>query len=114
MSSKRSPRSDIWSDLELESKYRCVTTAESQETPHASSDWSWQLRGHCLTVPSEIFFPEDHASRRARREREEQAKRICRTCPVLSTCREHALTTPERFGVWGATTARERQHAAHS
>ncbi|HEY5843980.1 MAG TPA: WhiB family transcriptional regulator, partial [Mycobacterium sp.] len=42
------------------------------------------------------------------REREEQAKRICRDCPVLAVCREHALKTPEKYGVWGAMTTQER------
>ena len=70
--------------------------------------WSWQLRGSCQEFSAELFFPEEEPRRRIRREREEQAKRICRDCPVLATCREHALTTPERYGVWGAMTTQER------
>jgi WhiB family transcriptional regulator, redox-sensing transcriptional regulator len=69
--------------------------------------WSWQLRGSCLAYPAELFFPEEEG-RRTRRQREEQAKRICLQCPVLTACREHALKTPERYGIWGATTPRER------
>ena len=70
--------------------------------------FSWQLHGSCQEFPAELFFPEEEKRKRIRREREEQAKRICRDCPVLATCREHALTTPERYGVWGAMTTRER------
>ncbi|TRW88516.1 WhiB family transcriptional regulator [Mycolicibacterium sp. 018/SC-01/001] len=69
--------------------------------------WSWQLQGRCLDFPVELFFPESDR-RSERRRREEEAKRICRTCPVLMRCREHALRVPERYGVWGATTPRER------
>ncbi len=69
--------------------------------------WSWQLRGSCLDYPADLFFP-DYDRRADRREREEQAKRICRECPVLTRCREHAVSVPERYGIWGATTPRER------
>jgi WhiB family redox-sensing transcriptional regulator len=69
--------------------------------------WSWQLRGSCLDSPSDLFFPESEP-RRDRRRREEQAKSVCRDCPVLARCREHAVSTPERYGIWGATTPRER------
>lgn len=70
--------------------------------------WSWQLRGSCQEFSAELFFPEEEPRRRIRREREEQAKRICRDCPVLALCREHALKTPEKYGVWGAMTTQER------
>ena len=69
--------------------------------------WSWQFRGSCLSHPAEVFFPEAD-SRRVRRRHEEEAKRICRDCPVMQKCRDHAVKTPERYGIWGATTARER------
>ncbi len=70
--------------------------------------WSWQLRGLCQDHPAELFFPEEEKRKRVRRQREEQAKRICGECPVLALCREHALRTPEKHGVWGAMTTRER------
>lgn len=69
--------------------------------------WSWQSRGKCLGYPPEVFFPDEHPRRR-RREREEEAKRICYGCPVMVSCREHALKTPENYGIWGALTAHER------
>ncbi len=69
--------------------------------------WSWQLRGRCLDFPTDLFFPES-APRHVRRQLEEQAKRICQSCPVLDTCRDHATSVPERYGIWGATTPRER------
>lgn len=81
------------------------------EPPRAlESVWEWQLQGRCRALPAHIFFPDDHRGQ-ALREREEKAKRVCRGCPVLVTCREHALQLPGRFGVWGAMTARERSRA---
>jgi WhiB family redox-sensing transcriptional regulator len=70
-------------------------------------EWTWQQRGRCLNLPSEVFFPED-ATRTCRRAQEERAKRICRGCPVITECREHAVRMPETYGIWGATTPRER------
>jgi WhiB family redox-sensing transcriptional regulator len=75
--------------------------------------WSWQRRGRCQDYPIEMFFPEDE-SRLGLRRREERAKLICRQCPVLDACREHALRTPERYGVWGAMSAGERVRTGRS
>jgi WhiB family redox-sensing transcriptional regulator len=69
--------------------------------------WSWQTQGRCRDYPAEMFFPESEG-RDGLRSREKQAKDICRECPVVFTCREHALRTPEVHGVWGAMSARER------
>ncbi|MGE2714459.1 WhiB family transcriptional regulator [Mycolicibacterium litorale] len=69
--------------------------------------WSWQTRGRCRDYPAELFFPESEG-RDGLRRREEAAKDICRQCPVIHLCREHALRTPEPYGIWGATTPRER------
>jgi len=45
----------------------------------------------------------------ARRAREERAKAICRACPVLEQCREHALAVQEPYGIWGAMGEGERR-----
>ena len=71
------------------------------------ADWTWQERGSCRNMPTELFFPEDGA-RRHRSAKEQRAKRICRGCPVVAQCREHAVAIQEPFGVWGAMTALER------
>nr|WP_226863214.1 WhiB family transcriptional regulator [Mycolicibacterium baixiangningiae] len=65
------------------------------------------MRGRCRDYPAELFFPES-GGRDGLRSREERAKDICQECPVILSCREHALHTPEMYGVWGAMTARER------
>jgi len=38
-----------------------------------------------------------------------RAIRVCMICPVRVSCAEHALFYPERWGVWGGTTERQRQ-----
>lgn len=39
---------------------------------------------------------------------EEQAKAVCRRCPVRWECLTYALETRQRHGVWGGLTAEER------
>jgi WhiB family transcriptional regulator, redox-sensing transcriptional regulator len=70
-------------------------------------DWNWQFDGSCRRLPPEVFFPED-SGRTGLRAREERAKQVCRACPVLVQCREHALSVRETHGVWGAMSARDR------
>ncbi len=41
--------------------------------------------------------------------RDQQAKAICADCPVREQCLDHAVRTPEQYGVWGGMTPRERR-----
>ncbi|TRW78552.1 WhiB family transcriptional regulator [Mycolicibacterium sp. 018/SC-01/001] len=75
--------------------------------PPIQESWSWQWRGTCRDYPVEMFFPDD-PHRAVVRRKEKAAVAICRQCPVLQQCRDHALRTPEQHGVWGAMTAGER------
>lgn len=59
-----------------------------------------------------LFYNEVDEPRRIRRTKERHAKRICARCPVVNECLEHALIRPERYGIWGGTTADERHHLA--
>jgi WhiB family redox-sensing transcriptional regulator len=36
------------------------------------------------------------------------ARQICRTCPVIGDCLDHALRDNEREGMWGGHTPKER------
>ena len=75
--------------------------------PPRSPEWNWQLQARCRGHPVAMFFPEE--VRGAARMREEaRAKLICAGCLVLTQCRDHALSVPESWGIWGATTPRER------
>lgn len=63
---------------------------------------SWRQRGACRGVDPDVFYPisDDEA---------EEAKSICRVCPVRESCLEYALANRERDGVWGGATERERR-----
>lgn len=43
--------------------------------------------------------------------REHRAKAICRECPVLAQCRDHALAVGEVYGIWGGMSESERAMA---
>jgi WhiB family redox-sensing transcriptional regulator len=70
--------------------------------------YEWQERGLCRNMSVEVFFESEGARGSGRELREEAAKRVCRQCPVIRQCREHAIAA-EDFGVWGGLTARERE-----
>lgn len=62
----------------------------------------WAQRAACRGIDPDLFFPE-------RGQDTEPAKTVCRTCPVIDACLDHALRNGERVGVWGGTSERERR-----
>lgn len=69
----------------------------------AEADPSWRDRALCRGLDARLFFPE-------RGESVQEAKRVCRACPVAVECRNYAIDGCEQVGIWGGTTPRERQH----
>ncbi|MFC0452770.1 WhiB family transcriptional regulator [Rhodococcus jostii] len=72
-----------------------------------SGDW-WALAA-CRDTELAVFFSPDDERGRARDRRETQARQICRPCPVLVQCRNHALVVGETYGVWGGMTEGDRR-----
>lgn len=56
----------------------------------------------CRRHDPAIFFPDDDRL-------SHRAKAICATCPHIDPCRQHALTHPEPYGVWGGLSESERR-----
>ena len=71
--------------------------------------WEWQVDGACRRESPDVFFHPEGERGTARRSRDSVAKAVCLSCPVLQSCREHALRAREPFGVWGAMTEYERE-----
>ncbi len=65
-------------------------------------DLEWQDGANCTGANANLFFPERGASTRT-------AKGICRECNVRLECLEFAITTGEKFGIWGGMSERERR-----
>ena len=86
-----------------------VSVAAVRRLPEPRSDaWDWQLRGACRGMDNAVFFHPERERGAAKVERELRAKAVCRTCPVIEQCRQHALSVQEPYGVWGGLTAAER------
>jgi WhiB family transcriptional regulator, redox-sensing transcriptional regulator len=74
-----------------------VSLFKSEEDPAR-----WQQRGNCLGVDPDLFFPERGVSTK-------EPKAVCKGCEVQAECLEYALSNGEKFGIWGATSERERR-----
>src|SRR5215218_6920357 len=84
--------------------------AEISRLPGPVADvWEWQFQGTCRWVDPAVFFHPEGERGPARRRRDDAAKAVCATCPVVAPCREHALTVREPYGVWGGLSEQERE-----
>lgn len=74
----------------------------SYDSTSSRKNPDWRLLGKCREHDPELWFPPRGGSSK-------QARAICRTCPVLQTCRQWAIDHNEAGGVWGDTNERERR-----
>lgn len=79
--------------------------------PLADADeGGWELEAACRSEDPTMFFgPNRFEPKRERLERERSAKTICRACPVIDACRDHAVVHGELYGVWGGLGEAERR-----
>lgn len=63
---------------------------------------AWRDRGACRGMNPDMFFPERGDDAR-------DAKAVCARCPVTADCLEWALTAPEKDGIWGGTSGKDRK-----
>lgn len=70
---------------------------------------TWQQQAACRSKDPELFFPIGDSGPALIHA--EEAKQVCRTCPVRADCLDYALDNPTRTedGIWGATTPPERR-----
>jgi WhiB family redox-sensing transcriptional regulator len=68
---------------------------------------NWRSAGACLSADPDLFFP---ISSTGPAERQiARAKTICAGCAVRRECLEFALSHDQIYGIWGGTTAEDRQ-----
>lgn len=67
-----------------------------------AEEFAWMASGACLGMDPTLFFP-------GRGESHKPALDVCRGCPVRQDCLDYALDNRIKFGVWGATTERQRR-----
>ena len=86
--------------------YSVIRAPENLSPVH--DKWEWQYQGSCRNVDPEIFFLEHGERAQSKIKKEQKALTVCRTCPVIQKCLDHALSVPEMYGVGGGTTADQR------
>ncbi|MFB7030972.1 MULTISPECIES: WhiB family transcriptional regulator [unclassified Streptomyces] len=62
----------------------------------------------CFGEDPELFFPVGESGPALLQE--EEAKGICRRCPLMDSCLQGALDRNETTGVWGGTSPRDRRN----
>ncbi|MEU7133715.1 WhiB family transcriptional regulator [Streptomyces sp. NPDC046261] len=67
----------------------------------------WLRYAACTREDPDLFFPVGTVGPAARQQ--EDAKKVCRRCPVRAQCLDYALRTGENSGVWGGTCEDERR-----
>lgn len=86
-----------------------VAVAEISRLPKPLAElWEWQFDGACQDLPTEMFFHPEGERGPRRRNRENAAKAVCATCPVIQQCREQALSIQEPYGIWGGLSEDDR------
>lgn len=68
---------------------------------------SWLHKAACRDEDSELFFPVGTSGPALLQV--EQAKAVCRRCPVSDECLQWALASGENSGVWGGLSEEERR-----
>jgi WhiB family transcriptional regulator, redox-sensing transcriptional regulator len=68
---------------------------------------NWRNDAACLGVDPDLFFPIGTAGPAL--DQIDEAKRICRACPVRERCLAWALEAGAATGIWGGTTDDERR-----
>ncbi|MFF1544960.1 WhiB family transcriptional regulator [Streptomyces sp. NPDC058291] len=67
----------------------------------------WREHAECRTEDPDLFFPIGTSGPALLQT--EQAKAVCRHCPVREPCLEWAMETDQTLGVWGGTSETERR-----
>lgn len=73
----------------------------------ANASYHWRREAACRDTNPDLFFPVGTTGQAL--VQIEQARIVCRACPVQSDCLEYALTTNQDAGIWGGTSEEERR-----
>ena len=71
----------------------------------------WRHRAACRDEDPELFFPIGNTGPALLQI--EEAKQVCRRCPVTESCLRWALGSGQDAGVWGAMSEDERRALKH-
>lgn len=74
---------------------------------HNTGDDAWRVNALCQDEDPDLFFPIGNTA--STLYQTEEAKAVCRRCPVIENCLQWALETGQDAGVWGGTSEDERR-----
>lgn len=63
----------------------------------------WRDDARCKDTDGDAFYAEGPGGQVS-----SAVLNVCAACPVAQACLDHALTFPERFGIWGGTSPLQR------
>ena len=86
-----------------------VVLDRNRLVPEARTPQWWARWAACRGRTS-VFFSQHGERPPARQRREQEARALCRRCPVLVACREWARAQGE-YGFWGGESEEERAAA---
>lgn len=69
------------------------------------SDPRWFVFAACRNMDTDLFFP-----RRGDPDSyPDEARDACAACPCRRACRDYAVATNQKHGMWGGTTPKQRR-----
>jgi WhiB family redox-sensing transcriptional regulator len=68
---------------------------------------NWRASGACRSADPDLFFP--GSGNGPAEQQIARAKMICAGCRVRRECLEFAMAHDQTYGIWGGTTAEDRQ-----
>lgn len=68
----------------------------------ATGDYQWADSALCAQVGGDLWYPEEGCLGN-------DAKSVCKVCPVSAECLEFALINNEKFGIWGGVSPSKRK-----
>ncbi|MFJ6070955.1 WhiB family transcriptional regulator [Streptomyces sp. NPDC093065] len=69
----------------------------------------WREQASCRYEDPDLFFPIGNSESGPSLIQVDEAKSVCRRCPVMETCLNWAIEVPPMEGIWGGTTESERR-----
>jgi WhiB family transcriptional regulator, redox-sensing transcriptional regulator len=75
---------------------------------------NWRKIASCRDGDPDLFFPIGHSASGPTLVQVDEAKAVCRRCPVMRQCLAYALDAHPVEGIWGGTTENERRSMRRS
>jgi len=85
-----------------------MRTIEMQDADFQAALATQSIKGEDLVLPCTQTDPETFFPIVENADTTKDAKRICRSCPIIVECLKGALARKEPWGVWGGMNTRER------